>query len=108
MKYNVETTPNFEKEAKRLLKKYPSLRQELGNLVSELQENPLLGIDMGNNVRKIRLAIASKGKGKSGGGRVLSYCRIEKDTVFLFSIYNKGEQDDISDNKIKKLIQGLE
>ena len=107
MKYNVETIPNFEKEAKRLLKKYPSLKEEIIDLISELEDNPMLGADLGNNVRKIRLAIASKGKGKRGGARVLSFIRIEQDSVFLFSIYDKGEQNSISENRIKELIKGL-
>jgi len=107
MKYNVETIPNFEKEAKRLLKKYPSLKEEIIDLISELEDNPMLGADLGNNVRKIRLAIASKGKGKRGGARVLSFIRIEQDSVFLFSIYDKGEQSSISENRIKELIKGL-
>ena len=63
----------FDKEAKRLGKKYPSLKKDLIALGNGLLENPLLGVDLGNGFRKIRLAIASKGKGKSHGARVITH-----------------------------------
>jgi mRNA-degrading endonuclease RelE of RelBE toxin-antitoxin system len=67
MSYRVELTENFKKEAKKLIKKYPSLRAELASLGKELSENPTLGTPLGCDVYKIRLSIASKNKGKSGG-----------------------------------------
>lgn len=70
MSYTIELTDNFKKEAKKLIKKYASLRTELGK---ELTENPTLGIPLGNDVYKIRLSIASKNKGKSGGARIISF-----------------------------------
>ena len=107
MSYNVDTTPNFEKEAKKLYKKYKSLKSEILVLIDELSENPTKGIDLGNNIYKIRLAVKSKGKGKSGGMRVMTQVKIIKETVYLFSIYNKGDTDNISDNKISELIQNI-
>ena len=104
MSYNVELSPNFKKEAKKLIKKYPSLKNELKDLFSQLEENPTMGTDMGNNIYKIRIAIASKNKGKSGGARVMSFVKVTKTEVLLFSIYSKGEKDSISDNEIKGLI----
>lgn len=59
MSYNIELSPNFKKEAKRLNKKYPSLKNELAKLFAELEENPTAGIPLGNDIYKIRLAIAS-------------------------------------------------
>jgi mRNA-degrading endonuclease RelE of RelBE toxin-antitoxin system len=67
MSYSVELSAYFKKEAKRLVKKYPSLKAELAVLFAELEENPILGTSLGNDIYKIRLAIASKNKGKSGG-----------------------------------------
>ena len=67
MSYKVKTIDIFEKQAKRLTKKYVSLKQELLELVDELEKNPQQGTAIGKNCFKIRLAIASKGKGKSGG-----------------------------------------
>jgi len=97
---------NFRKEAKRLTKKYPSLKTELAELFTELEENPTTGTPLGNDIYKIRLAIASKNKGKSGGARVLSFVKVTQTTVLLFSIYNKGEIDNITDKEIKELIKG--
>jgi mRNA-degrading endonuclease RelE of RelBE toxin-antitoxin system len=54
MRYNIYTTPNFDKEAKRLIKKYPSLIKEISLLADSLSENPMQGVDMGANVRKVR------------------------------------------------------
>ncbi len=107
MRYNVELTNNFKKEAKRLVKKYKSLKSELANLVAELETNPNKGVPLGNNIYKIRLAIKSKGKGKSGGARIMSYIKISQTKVLLFSIYNKSEKETISDKEIKEIIKKL-
>ena len=72
MSFNVELSDHFKKEAKRLSKKYRSLKTELGVLFEELELNPTLGTALGSDVYKIRLAVASKGKGKSGGARVIT------------------------------------
>jgi len=105
MSYKVELSANFKKEAKKLIKKYPSLKQELADLFDELAKNPIMGTDMGNNIYKIRLAIASKNKGKSGGARVMSFVKVTGIQVLLFSIYNKGDKDSISDNEIDDLLK---
>lgn len=106
MNYKIELTDNFKKEAKRLIKKYPSLGSEIAELGKELAENPTLGTPLGNDIYKIRLAIASKNKGKSGGARVISFVKIIDETVFFLSIYNKGEKDSISDKEIEVLLEG--
>lgn len=105
MSYSIELTDNFKKEAKRLTKKYPSLKIELAELFTELEENPTTGTPLGNDIYKIRLSIASKNKGKSGGARILSFVKVTLTTVLLFSIYNKGEVDSLSENEIKELIK---
>ena len=105
MSYKIELSANFKKEAKKLAKKYPSLKVELAELFIQLESNPTLGISLGNDIYKIRLAIASKNKGKSGGGRVMSYVKVINTTVLLFSIYDKGEKDSISDKEIKDLLK---
>jgi mRNA-degrading endonuclease RelE of RelBE toxin-antitoxin system len=104
MSYKIELTDNFKKEAKKLIKKYASLRTEIAELGKELAENPTTGTPLGNDVYKIRLAIASKNKGKSGGARVISFVKIIDETVFLLSIYNKGEVDSLADKEIKELL----
>jgi mRNA-degrading endonuclease RelE of RelBE toxin-antitoxin system len=105
MSYKIELTDNFKKEAKKLIKKYASLRTEIVELGKELAENPTTGTPLGNDVYKIRLAIAAKNKGKSGGARLISFVKIIDETVFLLSIYNKGEKDTISDKEIEVLLQ---
>lgn len=105
MSYSIELSDNFKKEAKRLIKKYPSLKTELAELFTKLEENPTTGIPLGNDIYKIRLAIASKNKGKSGGARILSFVKVTQTTVLLFSIYSKGEVDNLTDKEIQELIK---
>ena len=104
MSYKTVISKHFEKEAKRLLKKYASLSRELEKLFDELEENPTMGTLLRDNVYKIRLAIASKNKGKSGGARVITFIKIIDEVVVLLSIYNKGEKDNISDAEIDELL----
>lgn len=107
MNYNIELSDNFKKEAKRLSKKYKSLKSDLNQLFDELAINPTKGTSLGNDIYKVRLSIQSKGKGKSGGARVMTFIQVTESTVTLFSIYNKGEKDTISDKEIKQLIKDL-
>jgi mRNA-degrading endonuclease RelE of RelBE toxin-antitoxin system len=104
MSYSIELSDNFKKEAKRLGKKYPSLKNELAKLFEELEENPTKGTPLGNDVYKIRLGISSKNKGKSGGARVITFVKVTETSVLLFSIYNKGEKDNITDIDIQALL----
>ena len=108
MRYNVLSIPPFDRQLKRLAKKYCSLKTEYASLIEELGKNPEIGIPMGNNCFKIRLAIASKGRGKSGGARVITHIYIENETVFLLAIYDKSEQADISDRELKELLSEIE
>ena len=105
MNYSSELTANFQKEAKRLAQKYPSLKKELAELFTELEVNPTIGTPLGNDIYKIRLAIASKNKGKSGGARVLTFVKVAQTTVLLFSIYSKGEVNNLTDKQIQELIK---
>lgn len=105
MSYNVEVSPTFKKEAKKLAKKFPSLKNDLADLFDELAKNPLQGISLGHNVYKIRMQIASKAKGKSGGARIISLVKVLQETIFLLTIYNKSDKDSISDKEIKELMQ---
>ena len=107
MSYNILLTDNFKREAKKLVKKYASLSSELVNLFEQLSENPFLGTALGNDIYKIRISIASKGKGKSGGARVLTYVKIDDKTILLFTIYSKGTKDNISDKEIQTLIKDI-
>jgi len=105
MSYNVKTLDVFEKQAKRLIKKYASLRNELFELVKELKENPEQGSSIGTSCYKIRLAIASKGKGKSGGARVIINIVIAESDVYLLTIYDKSEKENISSKELQQLLK---
>ena len=108
MKYNVLTIPPFDRQLKRLARKFPSLKAEYAALVENLEENPKKGTPLGNNCFKICLAIASKGRGKSSGARVITHVYIENETVFLLAIYDKNEQSDISDKELRGLLSEIE
>ncbi|WP_417429810.1 type II toxin-antitoxin system RelE/ParE family toxin [Halpernia sp.] len=107
MSYKVELSEHFKKDAKRLARKYASLKEELAELFTQLENDPTLGTPLGNDIYKIRLAIASKNKGKSGGARVISFVQINDSTILLLSIYNKGEKDTISDSEIQQIINNI-
>ncbi len=107
MSYKVKTIDVFEKQAKRLIKKYVSLKTELLQLVQELKENPEQGTAIGNSCFKIRIAIASKGKGKSGGARVIAYIVITVATVYLLSIYDKSEKENLTDKELDELLKAI-
>lgn len=107
MSFNVIATTHFERKLKRLIKKYKSLPNDLAPIVAKLEQNPVVGTPIGKNWYKIRIAISSKSKGKSGGGRMITYVRIHRSTVFLMDIYDKSEQANISDKDLQMLIDIL-
>ena len=104
MRYKVDTIAPFRKEAKKLIKKYPSLINDLAELGRQLSIDPTSGTSLGNCCYKIRLAITSKGKGKSGGARIITHFYIAADTVFLLYIYDKSNRVNIPDSQIKELL----
>lgn len=108
MSYNVLVIPLFEKQAKRLAKKYPSLKNELAELFENLASHPDQGKALGNNFYKIRLAIHSKGKGKSGGARIITYVRIIDSEVYLTSIYDKSEKSNITNKELEDIFKSIE
>jgi mRNA-degrading endonuclease RelE of RelBE toxin-antitoxin system len=118
MKVTVRVSKSFKRQAKPLLKKFSSLSKELAELENKLLENPQLGKPLGQDSFKIRLAVKSKGKGKSGGLRVISHLDAEilglvemEDNgivVNLISIFDKSETASISDKELRDLITGLQ
>jgi len=108
MSYSIIPTHRYEKELKRLSKKYPSLKNEYAELLQNIIIKPDFGTFIGNNCYKIRTAIASKSKGKSGGARTITYLYVETETVYLLTIYDKGEKDDLKANELKEMIENLE
>jgi hypothetical protein len=105
MNYKISAIATFRKEAKRLIKKYPSLQKEIAALGEQLSLNPTIGTPIGNGCYKIRLGIASKGQGKSGGARVITYVLVKGTTVFFLSIYDKSAKANISETEITELLK---
>ncbi|KHJ36490.1 hypothetical protein PBAC_33460 [Pedobacter glucosidilyticus] len=104
MSYSVLTIPPFDKQLKRLYKKYPSLKQEFLKLIESLEQNPEQGINVGKNCFKIRLAIASKAKGKSSGARIITNIVLSDEVVYLLSIYDKSDKENLTDKELKDLL----
>jgi mRNA-degrading endonuclease RelE of RelBE toxin-antitoxin system len=118
VKVTIRISKSFTSQAKPLLKKFKSLSSDLLNLQKELLINPRLGISLGADVYKIRLKISSKGKGKSGGARVISFLQSEiifveefvseeEIIINLISIYDKSEISTFSEKELKELIKAL-
>jgi mRNA-degrading endonuclease RelE of RelBE toxin-antitoxin system len=108
MNYKVKFIPKFEKELKRLAKKYPSLKNEYIALVQSLKIEPEQGISLGNNCYKIRIAIASKAKGKSGGARVITYVQVIHELVYLLTIFDKSEKENLPDKELQLLLKWID
>ena len=108
MKVHIVLSDEFKRQFKRLAKKYPSMKDDFKTFKQELADNPTQGSDLGQHVRKVRMAIASKGKGKSGGSRVLTFNIITTETgdieITLLTIYDKGEISNVTDAYIKWLV----
>lgn len=104
MNFEVVPLRPFEKQLKRLVGKYPSLKQGVVTLVMDLSNDGEMGTALGGSSFKIRLAIASKGKGKSGGARVVTHVKVVSSRVYLLSIYDKSEKDTLSDRELKDLL----
>ena len=114
MNVNVVPTSNFERKAKKLIKKYRSLKGELAELTAELESNPRKGTHIRENVYKIRLAVKSKGKGKNGGMRVITYIDIflaheaPETDVYILSIYDKSENENIGEGYLTDLVDEVQ
>jgi mRNA-degrading endonuclease RelE of RelBE toxin-antitoxin system len=104
MSYSVKSSPLFDKEAKNIAKKHRGLKESLSKLIDDLEANPTMGISLGQNVYKIRIAISGTNKGKSGGARVITYVVVVSEVVYLSEIYLKNEHDTAD---VDKVIQRL-
>lgn len=108
MKINVLTTPVFDKKYKKYRKKFPSIKAEVEAVQESLLANPKQGTDLGDNIYKIRMASKSKGKGKSGGFRIVTYVleETEEETnVHLLIIYDKSENNNILKFQLLQIIK---
>lgn len=107
MRYQIKIATTFKKEFKRLYKRYPSLEQDVKNLREEILAHPTtIGADLGNGLRKIRMRITSKGKGKSGGARVITFTVVissDESEISLLYLYDKAERSNITKAEIESL-----
>ena len=101
--------PSFDKSSKRLIKKYKSLASEISGFIFLTEKEGAQGILLGNGIYKARLAVKSKGKGKSGGLRVVSYhellVSVKNSTVYLVTIYDKNEISLLSKAEIERILR---
>ncbi len=107
MSFSIILVDSFVKELKRLNKKYPSIKSDLTLLGQQLLDDPKSGTPVGNDCYKIRIAITSKGKGKSGGARVITHVLIQEETIYMLSIYDKSDAETVSEEDILKRIKSI-
>ena len=108
MNCSIITSSYFDVAAKKLAKKYPSFKEDLINFGKSLLENPKQGTELAPSIRKIRMAIKSKGKGKSGGARVITYSFITQEMdgkIVLLLIYDKEDASTAKVNVLKEIIK---
>jgi hypothetical protein len=104
MSFNVIVTSGFIKQAKNIGKKHPSLKSDIEVLIVSLELNPVQGEPLGKGCYKVRMAIASKGKGKRSGARVITCVKVVDQDVYLISIFDKSDKESISDNELDELL----
>ncbi len=107
MKYKIKATCIFKKELKTLAKKYKKIKSDYEKLLNLLEENPTFGTPLGNDCYKIRIANSSIPTGKSGGFRIITLVKIEKDEVILLTIYSKTQKENITEEELKAILQDL-
>jgi hypothetical protein len=105
MSFNIVVTDGFKKHAKSIAKKHRSLKSDLIKLIDSLEENPTQGESLGKDCYKVRMAISSKGKGKSGGSRVITCVKIIEQNAYLLTIYDKSDKENISDKELDELLR---
>ncbi|WP_151088123.1 type II toxin-antitoxin system RelE/ParE family toxin [Hymenobacter baengnokdamensis] len=105
MSFEIISSIRFDRFIKRLAKKYVSMPDDFARLLVELRNNPQTGEPLGRDCYKVRMSIAAKNKGKSGGARVITCVKIVGETVFLLTIYDKSEQESISDSERDELLR---
>ena len=104
MPFNIVLSENFERQIKRLSKKYRSIEDDVLSLIDDLEKNPKQGKPLGRDCYKVHLNISSKNTGKRDGGRVITCVKIVDEQITLLTIYDKSEQETVTDNELKTLL----
>ena len=103
----IRISDEFKTAYKRLKKRHKSLEADFEALLMSLQENPYQGVEIHEEVRKIRMNITSKGRGKSGGARVIVRIRIVMDELQLLYIYDKADFENVSDAYLRDILKRM-
>lgn len=106
MNYEIIVSPTFEKEVKKLKKRYKKISFDLKSLITNLYVNPKLGTPLGNEIYKIRIPNSSIPTGKSGGFRVITY-HIINEKIYLLTIYSKSDKESISSKEIENSLKEI-
>ena len=107
MSYKIQSLPTFDRQVKRLAKKYPSLKTDLRSLFDSFQEEPAQGSALGKGCYKVRMAITSKKQGKSGGARVITFVKVTQEAVYLLSVYDKSEKEDLEPGELETYLEQI-
>lgn len=108
MNYKIITLPFFEKQVKKLKRKYPNIKQDIQKLKDILSTRPKDGKSLGRSIYKIRIASSDVKKGKRGGFRVIYYIRDKDEIIYLLTIYSKAKKEDIEMKEINKILKELD
>lgn len=111
MNFEVKVSKYFAKEIKRLGKKYKSLKEDYCAFLDRLDANPFEGVDLGHGLRKVRMAISDKNKGKSHGARIITFTVFvdeQSGTINLLYIYDKEERSSVSKEEILEMVKELD
>lgn len=106
MSFEIAVTPEFEIQAKALNKRHRSFKNDLKAFVISLKENPFQGVELSPGIRKIRMAISSKGRGKSGGARIITYTIVAAETegrIYLLNVFDKSDFSTVELSVIKEI-----
>ncbi|MGM9869317.1 MAG: hypothetical protein ACI30R_06795 [Sodaliphilus sp.] len=78
--------------------------------MESIKQNPLQGNEIAKNIRKIRMAIKSKGKGKSGGARIITFnilTDLQNGQVIFLMIYDKDSASSVKAEIVVEMVRDL-
>ena len=103
--YDILSLAEFGKNFKKLKKRYKSITKDILEVKKILKKNPKSGIELGQGFYKTRIKNSDKNKGKSAGYRVISYFIDSDEVVYLVTIYDKSDSENIPIDQLEKIIK---